>query len=168
VRRAVRYQMMLARQRFTALSFAQIQGRLHALIGRRGQRLDDLSRRLELAGRRCVQERAGRMTLLDARLARQSPAAGLAVFRRRLEAAQQTLGRLAVASTAAQRTRLSHASARLHALSPVAVLSRGYALVYAADGRLLRSAEGVLPGETVRARLGRGSIAATVETVDAE
>ena len=43
VRRAIRYQIMLARQRFTALSIAQIQNRLQTLLGRRAQRLDDLA-----------------------------------------------------------------------------------------------------------------------------
>ncbi len=55
---------------------------------------------------------------------------------------------------AVRQARLSRASARLEALSPLAVLSRGYALVYGADGRLLRSAAETAEGQMIRARLG--------------
>jgi exodeoxyribonuclease VII large subunit len=42
------------------------------------------------------------------------------------------------------------------------VLSRGYALVYAADGALLRSVEGTAAGQTILARLARGTLEAEV------
>jgi exodeoxyribonuclease VII large subunit len=58
--------------------------------------------------------------------------------------------------------RLNRASAGLGALSPLAVLSRGYALVYAADGRLLRSAAATAAGQTIRARLAHGVLEAEV------
>jgi exodeoxyribonuclease VII large subunit len=58
--------------------------------------------------------------------------------------------------------RLDRASARLEALSPLAVLSRGYALVYAADGALLRSAANADAGETIRVSLARGGLEAKV------
>ena len=62
----------------------------------------------------------------------------------------------------ARRARLSHASARLHALSPIAVLNRGYALVFAANGHLLRSSADVQSGDPIRARLADGVIEAEV------
>jgi exodeoxyribonuclease VII large subunit len=61
-----------------------------------------------------------------------------------------------------QQSRLNRASARLEALSPLAVLSRGYAIVYTADGNLLRSAADTTPGQTIRARLAQGTVAAKV------
>jgi exodeoxyribonuclease VII large subunit len=168
VHRAIRYQLILVRQRLTALSFAQIHNRLQAHIGRRAQRLDDLSRRLESAAGRCLRGPAARLTHLAARLERHNPTVHLVLARRRLERAGQSLSRLAVTANAARLARLSHASARLHALSPLAVLSRGYALVYAADGTLLRSAAHTHPGQIVSARLEKGSLTARVETADTE
>jgi exodeoxyribonuclease VII large subunit len=168
VHRAIRYQLILARQRLTALSFAQRHNRLQALIGRRAQRLDDLSRRLESAANRCLRGPATRLTGLAARLERHNPTARLVLARRRLERADQSLSRLAVAANATRLARLNHAAARLHALSPLAVLSRGYALVYASDGRLLRSANDTQPGQIVSARLEKGSLTARVETADPE
>jgi exodeoxyribonuclease VII large subunit len=61
-----------------------------------------------------------------------------------------------------QRGRLRGASNALQALSPLSVLARGYALVYNADGILLRSADETAAGQNIRARLSRGSLEARV------
>ena len=170
VRRAIRYQLMLARQRFTALSISQMQNRLHALIGRRAQRLDDLRRRLEAAANRLLRARSSQLTALATRIQSQNPAVRLALAHRRLEAATQSLRRLARSTIAARASRLDRARARLDALSPLAVLSRGYALVYiqngAADGQLLRNAADAHPGQTIRARLAQGSVSAEVKSTN--
>jgi exodeoxyribonuclease VII large subunit len=167
VRRAVRYQLILARQRLTALSTAQIQSRLQTLIGRRGQRLDDLRHRLESSSIRRLRAPAARLTALAARLERQNPSLRLALARRLLDRAEHSLTRVAPAITTSRLTRLNHASARLEALSPLAVLNRGYALVYLANsdssaGTLLRSAADIAPGATIHARLANGSLTAKV------
>ena len=65
---------------------------------------------------------------------------------------------------AARATRLDRSAARLDALSPLAVLNRGYALVYTADDRLLRNATEAHPGQTIRARLAHGSVTAEVKS----
>jgi exodeoxyribonuclease VII large subunit len=168
VRRAIRYQLMLARQRFTALSTDKIQNRLQIIIGRRGQQLDDLRHRLESAAGRRLRNPAVRLTTLGQRLDRQNPSVRLALARRRLEFAGQSFSRLAPATIATRTARLDHASARLQALSPLAVLNRGYALVYTANGQLLRNSADTQAGDAIRARLAHGTIEATVETVDSE
>lgn len=58
----------------------------------------------------------------------------------------------------------------LEAGNPLAPLRRGYALVRAADGGLLRSVEATAPGRTIEVRLADGSIGAVVSHVrpDAE
>jgi exodeoxyribonuclease VII large subunit len=168
VRRAIQYQIILARQRFSALSIAQIQNRLQTLIGRRGQRLDDLHHRLESAANRCLRIPATRVAALTARVDRQNPSVRLALADRRLERARQSLTRLTLSAIASRATRLSQASAGLHALSPLAVLNRGYAIVYNASGQILRDASDIHPGETIRARLSKGSVTAGVESVDSE
>jgi exodeoxyribonuclease VII large subunit len=47
-------------------------------------------------------------------------------------------------------------------LSPVAILERGYALVFDASGNLLKDPNQVEPGQEISARLSRGEIQATV------
>jgi exodeoxyribonuclease VII large subunit len=164
VRRAVRYQLMLAQQRFTALSVVKLQDRLQALIGRRGQRFDDLRHRLALAANRRLRASASQLAVLTVRIERQNPAVRIALARRRLEAVGQSLSRLALSAVATRATRLDRATTRLAALSPLAVLNRGYALVYLADGTLLRSAIDTRPGQTIRARLAHGSVTAEVKS----
>jgi len=57
---------------------------------------------------------------------------------------------------------VDHTLARLRALSPKATLARGYAIVQAADGAVLREPEQVREGDPLRVRLAGGELAATV------
>jgi exodeoxyribonuclease VII large subunit len=162
IKRAIRYQLILARQRFTTLSAPQVLTRVRDLIGRRHQRLDDLRYRLESAANRHLRVSSARLTALTVRLEPHNPTLRLALFRRRLESADSWLARTADTSISARATRLNHATARLEALSPLAVLNRGYALVYTAEGTLLRTAADTHPGQQIRARLATGTLEAEV------
>ena len=53
----------------------------------------------------------------------------------------------------------------LAALSPTAILSRGYALVFDAAGNLIKDASQLKTGDAVRAQLGRGEFTAEVKDV---
>jgi len=162
VRRAIRYQLMLARQRFAALSTGQIRNRLQTLIGRRAQRLDHLHHRIEFTANRRLRAPVAQLAALTVRLERLHPAVRLASVSRRLDAARQSLSRLAQTTLTARSMRLARASARLDALSPLAVLNRGYALVYNSAGQLLHSSADAIPGSTIRARLAQGTLEAEV------
>jgi exodeoxyribonuclease VII large subunit len=162
LRRAVQYHLMMARQRYSALAADQVLVRARDVIGRRGQRVDEMERRLETALARKLRTLADRAVELRARVERQNPTVKLVVARRRLEAAEQCIQRLATTTISTRVTQLQHASARLQALSPLAVLSRGYALVYGPDGTLLRSVTEAKPGDAIRARLADGSVDAQV------
>ena len=61
-----------------------------------------------------------------------------------------------------RRQRLEQAATQLQALSPTAVLQRGYALAFRADGRLLRSADEVSAGDEITTRLAAGSVRSRV------
>ncbi len=67
-----------------------------------------------------------------------------------------------------RRKRFGEAAARLDALSPLAVLSRGYALATTPEGRILLSAADVSPGDPVVVRLSRGRLRTTVTGRDEE
>jgi len=65
-----------------------------------------------------------------------------------------------------KRGRLAVAAASLDALSPLAVLTRGYALAQNEAGRALRDARDVLIGDAVSLRLARGVLRCRVEDVE--
>jgi exodeoxyribonuclease VII large subunit len=109
-----------------------------------------------------VRVRSRRLAFLIDRLRRQDITAGIATIHRRLQGADRRLYRATTQIINLRQGRLNRASAGLGALSPLAVLSRGYALVYTADGKLLRSAAGTEAGRTIRARLAHGTLEAEV------
>ncbi len=130
------------------------------IVEDRRQGLDELAERMDeaLTLRRSDARRSlssfGR--LLDAR----RPDVLLAAARAAATDAGSRLSRAVKPPLEAGRSRLANAGRALAALDPTAVLSRGFSLTWAeaADGsrRLLRSAAGLRPGETLRSTLGRG------------
>jgi exodeoxyribonuclease VII large subunit len=55
---------------------------------------------------------------------------------------------------------------RLHALSPLATLARGYAVISDEQGETITSIDGVVPGQSITARLNDGRIHGRVERID--
>ena len=76
------------------------------------------------------------------------------------------LTRIATDLILTRRTQLDRAAARLTALSPLAVLNRGYAIVFTDSGSnagsVLRSAAQTQPGDQIRARLAHGTVTAHI------
>jgi len=135
------------------------------LINRKTMELGDVLLRIErgVTGR---QERA--------RLRHEAASRRLSTFlpQRRISERENQLQKLgarldSVMATAlrAREERLSRQAARLQALSPLAVLERGYAVVSGPDGAILRDTQAVHPGDGIQVRLGHGRLAATVDAV---
>ncbi len=163
--RSMHLSLLQARQRYARLSADQVLRRLQDQVALRQQRLDDLRQRLDLALSRRTRTSASRLQILTARLREQDPALRLSTGRHRLESAGQRLDRARRSLFAQRRTHLKHTQTRLQALSPLAVLSRGYALVYletGAEPTLLQSADDAKPGQTIRAHLAQGTLKARV------
>jgi exodeoxyribonuclease VII large subunit len=162
VQRVGRFRLMHARQRYTRLSADFVLTRLRDAVNRRDQHLDELRFHLDRSVRRSLRLAAQRFVPLFDRLHRQNMAIRIATTHRRLQSAAQRLHHIMVYIVNARQSRLNRASARLESLSPFAVMSRGYALVYNSDGMILRSAVDTAIGQTVRARLARGTLVAEV------
>jgi exodeoxyribonuclease VII large subunit len=110
-------------------------------IRRMVQRVDDLAFRIEQAGRSrsFIASRAHRVELYEQRLA--------AAMQRAMKRWHQSFARIA------------HT---LDALSPLAVLKRGYAICLTPEGRVIRSADTVEIDSNVKVRLHEGSLSAKV------
>jgi len=122
--------------------------------------------RLDAALQSQLERRAGALSRSHARLARRTPAAELARRAERLVAARVKLGG-AVERALERRTNALAVKARsLEAVSPLAVLARGYAIVRRSEGgEALSDARALAPGQSVDARLARGSFRARIESV---
>ena len=136
-----RYRLLALRHRLSGLAAHRAFEGVRGLVRRRAQQVDDLDRRLRR---------------LDIRLRLQHGRASLAGCVARLEHALRL-------SLERDRGRLASLSAQLQHLGPLAVLDRGYALVYGPDGRLLRDAAKVEPGDVLDVRLQKGRLAAEVK-----
>jgi exodeoxyribonuclease VII large subunit len=92
----------------------------------------------------------------------------LADARQRLDDLAGSLDRALRRQVEDRRHRLARIAAKLEALSPLAVLARGYALAFPLGGGTpLRDAGDVKPGDPILIRLANGSIVATVDEVRA-
>ncbi|MGQ0658628.1 MAG: exodeoxyribonuclease VII large subunit [Chromatiales bacterium] len=133
------------------------------------QRLDELTTRLLAAAAAGVQRRRADLIRLSARLAVQNPA-------QRLRLHGERCAQMEIRLRQAMRRQLQACSARwqsalraLNAVSPLATLERGYAIVtLAADQSILRDASAASPGDTVHARLARGRLSCVVEAVQSD
>ena len=170
VYRAGEFHLLRARQRLARLSATHVLARLRDSIGLRQQRVDDLRQRLNLAlisvEARRQRQYATRLAQLEVRLRRHDPTVRLAIAQRRLTGASARLERMAADLVARRATRLEHARLRLQALSPLAVLERGYAIVYAESGAILRASDDAPTGSLIHARLAAGTVAARVTASD--
>lgn len=68
----------------------------------------------------------------------------------------------------AWRTSLSLLGGKLNSLSPLRVLERGYSVVFAEDGDIVREAQGVSVGSRLRIKLARGELGCRVDEVKGE
>lgn len=148
------------------------------------RQLDRASYRLERAGRALLvaqrqridravdRSRASLSSALDARrshlqgserrLAATHPARRLRGDQERLRALEARLVRAGREACQRRRLRMTSAMAKLDAMSPLAVLARGYALVTGPEGVLVRRAEQVTTGDALTVRLADGQLDATV------
>jgi exodeoxyribonuclease VII large subunit len=168
VQRAGQFHLMQARHRYARLSSESVLTRLRDGVNRRDQRLDELRLRLDGAARRRLRLPTQRVAFITGLLLQQDIAVRIAMTHRRLQSSAQRLQGTANQIIVSRRTRLNQASARLGALSPLAVLSRGYALVYDVDGTLLRSAADTAVSHTIRVRLANGTLEAEVTATQIE
>ena len=132
-------------------------------LAQHAQRLDDLEQRMRLALRSGVVGRRQRLEALATRLWRENPRHRLEALCARAATLRQRLAASMEAQLGGLGQRLALASRTLDAVSPLATLARGFAVVSrAADGALLRDAADAPAGTEIEARLARGTLRARV------
>ena len=161
--RAARFQLLRVRQKIDSLHAERAEWRMNSLLNRLDQRLDDCGLRLEADFRDGLHRLQRKIGELSGIVMRHDPRRLLGETRERMAAGCTRLDRTLERFVRDRSTHLHATDARLHALSPLEVLHRGYALVQNADGVLVRSAAQVASGDLVRTRLSDGSFSSRVE-----
>ena len=161
--RAMRYRLLMGRQALTELAQHGAFARMVDVINRRQQKLDDLKNRMEKAARQILEQHRRRVEAAAAAVRHYDVRRMLAGVRRELDSRVAALASTARTLLLQRAGRLNQLTGQLEALSPLAILDRGYALVFDASGVLLKDADGVKAGDEISARLAKGSITATVK-----
>jgi exodeoxyribonuclease VII large subunit len=160
--RAVRYRLLMGRQALTELAQHGAFGRMVDLINRRQQRLDELKNRLDRAERQILEQHRRRLESAAAAVRHYDVRRMLAGIHQELDSRVAALAATARTRLLRQRGILNQLTGQLEALSPIAILDRGYALVFDSSGVLLKDAAQVRAGEEISARLAKGTVTATV------
>src|SRR5271166_1900486 len=184
---AINYKLLRAHNALSKLAQHAVFARMQDSIARRQQRIDDLVFRVAQAESRILKSLSRRLESFEARLRHHDLRVRAGAMRRQLDSQTSALNaavsrllvgrateleRLTVALGRAGETVLLRRRARwerlhsnLQALSPKAILARGYALVFDSDGRRVKQAAQLASGDQVRTQLGRGEFTSKVDQV---
>jgi exodeoxyribonuclease VII large subunit len=131
------------------------------MLRQNAQRLDELRGQLGAALRNRLTLDQLRVGNALARLRSNSPAVRLRIAADRVSTARLRLAAAARGQLTGPGTQLAVLSGRLHTVSPLRTLERGYAIVQDAAGNVVRSTAQVRPGDPITARFADGIIKAT-------
>jgi exodeoxyribonuclease VII large subunit len=131
----------------------------------RGQSVDDAAQRMARAMRRRTTQKHADIEGFVRLLLTRHPRAKVARSRGALGPLRVRLRAAVGARVEAARSGLGAQAASLDAMSPLGVLSRGYAIATTEGGRAVRVSSEVRPGERLDVRVHRGRLSTRVESV---
>ncbi|MBD8879749.1 exodeoxyribonuclease VII large subunit [Rhodanobacter sp. 7MK24] len=132
--------------------------RPQARLARDRERLAHLRHRLLGVLRERQQRDRARLDHLHGRLLARHPQQRLPLLQRQLAEQSQRLRQAIARQLERDRHALQQAARTLHAVSPLATLERGYAILFDGDGRIVRAPDDVGEGEHLQARLATGEL----------
>src|SRR5258708_24228975 len=133
-------------------AFARMMDGIH----RRQQKLDEQRFRLEKAERQLLERCHRRCENVSATVRHYDARRRLAAIRQQLQAQVANLAAATHTRLLESRGALDRRTASLEALSPLAILNRGYALVFDAKGRLVKYPARLTTADELFARLAAG------------
>ena len=136
-----------------------------ARLQQHAQRLDELESRMQRAVRARLERARVRLSSAQALLGRSSPSRRIAPLQQRLDVARRRLPDAIQRRLQVARERCERSMRTLNAVSPLATLERGYAIVTDSGAHVVTDASSLVPGTRIEARLARGSVRATVTDV---
>jgi exodeoxyribonuclease VII large subunit len=159
---ACRYLLMRAQERFGRLSAPGAFARMRNALARRQQRVDELQYQLDAAWHRNSRKTGEALQQLESRLLRQDVSHRMRMVRERLKALDGRMGRAQQELLLRCQGRRAKAEGLLQSLSPLAVLNRGYALVFDEAGGLVREASATQDGALISTRFANSTLTSRV------
>ena len=127
--------------------------------------LDKLNNQHQNAISRQIKQKAERLTTLENRLNRASPALKIAADQRQLNTTIKRLHQAALTSLQPKQSRFAQLVAKLNLLSPLSTLERGYSITLSAKNTVITDTSTVKAGDNIETRLENGSLVSTVTKI---
>ena len=135
------------------------------LLREQSQRLDGLEQRLIFAQQSASRHRHSQLALMSSRLSACSPAARVTAMRSKNEYHRYRLEEAMQRKLETGRAHFARLASLLDSLSPLRTVERGYAIITDSNSKIITCATDVSPGDSVQAKLARGQLALTVNSV---
>ena len=160
--RALRYRIATLGRRMLEAGLERGAASVRRRLAESRQRLDDAERTLRSAAAARLHAARERLAAQDRKLAARDLRVRLARQRQRLESLAQRPAPLQLRRLERLAARLAALDGSLGALSPLAILERGYAIVRTEAGELVRDNRQAAPGDRLGVRLHRGRLSVSV------
>jgi exodeoxyribonuclease VII large subunit len=164
--RLMRYKVITARTRVQEQALSQAFDEVRGKLRDAAAETKSARHRLEILIAQTLRGARFRSDALNASLAPAQLRARLSEARVQFDSAYANVNAAIKKHLDEAKGSLGMAAASLDALSPLAVLQRGFSIAQTDDGKLLRDAGQVAIGDSVRVRLAKGRISASVDGIE--
>jgi exodeoxyribonuclease VII large subunit len=164
--RLMRFKIVDARNRVQEHALSQVFDQVRSRMRNARIETNSVTHRMQLQMNRAVRDARGRADAVSFQLSPARLQTRLANARMRFDTANNSCSGLMDTHLEESRTRLGLAATSLDALSPLAVLHRGYSIAQDQSGNLLRDAQSASVGDSIRVRLAKGRLEARVEGIE--
>lgn len=166
LQRLMRYKIVNARTRVQENAMSQVFDEVRGKLQGARRETDRANHALQTLVKLAFQKAQRRSDAVRNRLAPAQLRERLSQARARFDSAYTGCNAATLARVDEARQRLGLAAAALDALSPLAVLERGYAIAQDRNGRLVRDAQEVTVGDPLQVRLARGRLKCLINGVE--
>jgi len=136
-------------------------------LARNAQRMDELELRLNQAIETRIRHNKNIVEAMNAKLWRHSPAVNINNYKQKQDYLSKRLIAIIRYKLERLNQRLLNFSQTLHAVSPLATLNRGYALViHQPSGQIIRTTEQLRIGDNVETRLAVGGFTSQINNIE--
>jgi exodeoxyribonuclease VII large subunit len=161
--RALRMRLMQYEKQLDRLARHGAFGAMRTAIAHSQQKVDDLVFRLSSAQANIFRQMHRRLDVAATRVRHHDLRSKFASKQREIDAQIEKLTTTLRTYLMRRHSRIERLGGQLQGLSPISILERGYALVFDAEGHLLKDARQVHEGDTINAQLALGQVTATVK-----